>query len=86
VILKLCRGQFHCVELDGCKVSVRFDSGRIQSFTGRQSSDFDNRVLFITPYDRFVTQLRKAKKLQIEADFFQEGSRVLEFDVAGFDF
>lgn len=31
----------------------------------------------------FVKELRKASKLRIEAMFFREGSRVLEFDVAG---
>ena len=33
--------------------------------------------------ESFIDELRKAKRLKIEADFFQEGPRVFEFDVRG---
>lgn len=83
VYLWIEHGQFHCSGIDGCTVSVRFDDGPIQTFTGRDASDGDSRVLFIKPYQRFITGLRKAKNLRIEAEFFREGVRVVEFDVAG---
>lgn len=36
-------------------------------------------------YDRFVGALRKAKRVRIEAQFFQRPPVVLDFDVEGFD-
>ena len=42
-------------------------------------------VLFISQYDRFVSQMRKSKLIKIEAQFFQEGLRVLEFNVECFE-
>jgi len=37
--------------------------------------------------ERLLVQrfLKKAKSLKIEAEFYQNGSKVIEFDVSGFD-
>jgi hypothetical protein len=78
-------GQFSCPSYDGCKVSVRFDDGALQSFRGSPSTDWNPKVLFLNPYDRFLSQLRKAKHVRIEAPFFQEGEQVMEFEVTGLD-
>ena len=39
--------------------------------------------MFIEGDDWFVRQLRKAKSVSIEAEFFQEGGQVFHFDAAG---
>ena len=85
VIVSLARGQFLCAAYGGCRISVRFDEGPEQTFTGHGASDGDPKYLFISPYDKFVGQMRKAKKIRIEAEFFQEATRVMQFDVADFD-
>lgn len=82
VILSIERGQFLC-GIDNCIVSVRFDQGKPQTYSVLEPADNSTTSLFIQNYDRFVTNLRKAKKVYIEARFYQEGDRVFEFDTTG---
>jgi len=83
VILSIQKGQFLCNGYDGCNVSVRFDNGKPQTYRASEPSDHSTTVLFLNNYDRFLSKARKAKKAYIEAQFFQEGARVFEFDIAG---
>ena len=41
--------------------------------------------VFIHDEEKFISQLRNANHVKIEADFYQEGRRVFEFDVGGLD-
>lgn len=82
VILSIERGQFLC-GIDNCVVSVRFDQGKAQTYSVLEPADNSTTSLFIQSYDRFVTNLRKAEKVYIEAQFYQEGHRVFEFDTTG---
>jgi hypothetical protein len=81
VIVSLQRGQFLC-GIDECPVWVRFDQGKMENFSAIQPPDQSN-ALIIQDYDRFITELRKAKKVAIGAQFYQEGNPFFEFDVAG---
>lgn len=85
VLFWLDRGQFGC-GIDGCTLGVRFDDGKVQNFTANEPADNSTNLLFISNYERFVGQLRKAKRVQIEAQFFQQGTHVFEFDVSGLKF
>jgi hypothetical protein len=82
VILSVERGQFLC-GLDGCSVAIRFDEGKPQTYNAAEPADHSTTYLFISNYDRFLAGLRKAKKVYIEAQFYQEASRIFEFDVGG---
>ncbi len=82
VILSIERGQFLC-RIDTCNVTVRFDQGTPQTYTALGPADHSTTVLFIRTYDRFLANLRKSRQVYIEAQFYQEGLRVFEFDVAG---
>jgi hypothetical protein len=42
-------------------------------------------LVFIHDEEKFISQLRNANQVKIEADFYQEGRRVFEFDVGGLD-
>jgi len=84
VMLGLDRGQFIC-GYDGCNVSVKFDSGKIQTFHATPPADHDTKVLFIESHDRLVSAMKKAKTVAIEASFYKQGTRVFEFDVSGLD-
>lgn len=81
VILEIERGQFLCHR--DCSVLVRLDEGKAQAFSVSKPEDHSTTALFIMNYNRFVASLRKAKHLYIEATFFQQGTRVTEFDVSG---
>jgi hypothetical protein len=81
VILTIAPGQFVCV-LE-CSVHVKFDAGKVETFGASGPSDGSAKAVFIDSYDRFVGKLKKAKKVMVEADFYQEGATQFEFDVAG---
>jgi hypothetical protein len=84
VMVCIERGQFLC-GIDQCIVNVRFDGGPIQRFSASEPSDHSTTTLFLRNEGRFVSQLRRAKVVRIEATFYQEGSQALEFNVEGFD-
>jgi len=83
VIIGIERGQFIC-HVQGCAVNVRFDQGPIQRFSAVGPSDYSTTLLFIQDVGGFVQQMRKAKVVHIEAEFYQNGSKAFEFPVAGF--
>lgn len=81
VLLGVSRGQFTPPNY-GQSLPVKFDDGAIQQFPFSVSADTPNWI-WIGETRRFLGQLRKAKKLKIEAYFWGQGVRVLEFDVHG---
>jgi predicted nucleic acid-binding Zn ribbon protein len=80
VVLSIEKGQFLC-GIDDCVVAVRFDDGKAQNYTAVAPSDHSTTSLFIRGYDRFVPAAKKAKRVSIEAQFYQQGTRVFEFDI-----
>jgi hypothetical protein len=82
VILSIEKGQFLC-GIQSCKVSVRFDNGKVQNYSANEPADHRSTILFLRGYDRFLASARQAKKVYIEAMFYQEGTRVFEFDISG---
>lgn len=40
----------------------------------------------VLDYDRFLAKMRKAKRVRITLDVYQNGRPVFDFDVSGFDF
>jgi hypothetical protein len=84
-MLHISRGQFLC-RTDSCSLMVRFDDKPAARFSAAEPADNSSTLLFIRDYSRFLRETRAAKVVRIEALFFQNGSRVFEFDVAGLDF
>ena len=82
VMLKVERGQF-VSSGTGNFVTVRFDDGELWKFGISEPVEGTTGLLFIHDNEQFISQLRKANSLKIEADFYQEGPRVFEFDVRG---
>jgi hypothetical protein len=86
VMVRVERGQFVSSYTKNF-VTVRFDDGELWKFDIGEPEDGATGLLFMRPVDAesFIDELRKAKRLRIEADFFREGPRVFEFDVRGLD-
>lgn len=82
VIVRIERGQFMC-SLD-CAVTVRFDDGKPQRWGAVGPADHSTEVIFLGSESRFLSQLKRARVVRIQASFFQEGSHVLTFPVARF--
>ena len=81
VILMIAPGQFVCMM--ECSVHVKFDAGKVETFGASGPADGSAKAVFIDSYDRFLGKLKKARKMTVEADFYQEGAPQFEFDVAG---
>jgi hypothetical protein len=84
VIVRIEKGQFLCTSYEGCTVNVRFDEGPISHFSASPPSDNSTTSLFIGSEGTFISKLKKATVVRIEATFYQEGNQTLEFDVEGF--
>lgn len=78
-------GQFICSEYSGDTVAVKFDDGPIQTYRCAEPAAGGTGLLFINGEKRFVENLRKAKKVIIEAPFYDNGRQQMTFDVAGLD-
>lgn len=80
IILMLTEGQFQC-RFDGCNVHIKFDDGPIQTFSVNESDSGTGRALFIVNQSRFLSQLRHAHRLTVEAQFFDRGAEQFSFNV-----
>lgn len=82
VILSIDKGQFVC-RVEGCSVMVRFDDGHATRYSANQPSDYSSTALFISPSSKFIASAKKAKRVVIEASFYQEGNRTIVFQIEG---
>jgi hypothetical protein len=83
IYLQIERGQF-LIGFDGKNFSIRFDEKPVMKFWAVGPDDNSTTIAFMKSYDRFVRELKTAKTVRIEAPFYQEGTRVFEFDVSAF--
>lgn len=79
-------GQFLCNSYSGGHVSVKFDGGPIERYSCSEPSDSSTGVIFVNSEQKFVTKLKAAKRVIIEAEFFQAGAHQMIFNVGGLDF
>ena len=84
VMLRVERGQFVSSHTRNF-VTLGFDDGELWKFDIGEPAESTTGLLFIHDNETFISQLREAKSLKIEADFYQEGPRVFEFEVDGID-
>lgn len=85
VMFSIEKGQILCHSYGDCSVRVRFDDGPSQTLTGTEPADNSSETVFIPGFQRFSSQLAKAKVLRIEVNVFHQGTLTASFDVAGFD-
>lgn len=79
-IFRVDKGQIMCRSYDdGCALQIKFDSGNPIRFSGLEAADHDPRVVFIRDAKRFVAAAGKAKRILLQANFFHNGSPIIEF-------
>lgn len=81
-LLEVNRGQLLCGPGE-CDVTVRFDDGPLLSYTAHPPEDMSSNYLWLVPDSEFVDQMGKAKRLRVSLMFFQNGSLVFDFRIAG---
>nr|DAN76898.1 MAG TPA: type VI secretion protein [Caudoviricetes sp.] len=83
VIVSVDNGQFNC-GFNGCKISIKMDSGHIKSYSMAMSDDGSHDVLFMNDNVKsFIQGLKIADTVMIEAPFYDFGNAQYEFKVAG---
>jgi hypothetical protein len=83
IMVRISKGQFVCHQFTGGHISVKFDDGPIQKFGCTDAADGSSNVIFLEGAKRFLAELKRSKRAVIEAEFFREGVRQMEFNTAG---
>lgn len=84
ILFSIERGQLLCSSYGDCPVRLRFDETAARTLKGNDPSDHSSETIFIPGYKDFVSRLSRSRKLLIEANVYQRGAPVWEFDVEGF--
>jgi hypothetical protein len=85
VLFAINRGQLLCPR-DTCIFRYRFDDLPVGEYGASPSDNGNPRVMFLGYYSAdFLENLKKAKRLRVSTDFYQEGPRTFEFAPAGID-
>ena len=79
IMLSINKGQFI-----GESIHVKFDNDKQEEYSLSKTTDGSSDVVFLESSKKFINRLKTAKKLMIQAEFFQEGQNIIEFDVEGF--
>ena len=83
VLIGISKGQFNS-GVDGTTLKVRFDDKKPVTFDCSEPSDGSSDVLFIQSPKKFITMLKAAKKVIIQAEFYDSGLKEMEFDTKDF--
>ncbi|KQN78915.1 hypothetical protein ASE91_13610 [Sphingomonas sp. Leaf62] len=76
-------GQFLCRSYSDDTISVKFDDGPIREWACAEPESGSSEIVFITQGKRFLSQLRKAKEVTIEAPMYEAGRQQMTFRVSG---
>ena len=83
IVLKVSKGQFMSSIMSSEYCRVKFDEGETVNYSFNSASDGSSDIIFFVNSNKFLTKLKTAKKLMIEAPFFNAGRQVINFDVEG---
>lgn len=72
------KGQLMC-GVEGCSERMNINGEQPFRLTGLISADGDPKYVILEPYTRLVSAAKKAKRLEFEAMYFQEGQQILIF-------
>jgi hypothetical protein len=79
----MSKGQF-IYDYEGGSIKVRFGDSKVSIYAISGPSDHSSNIIFIDDASRFISNLKKYKELVIEAEFYNEGLRQIEFNIDGF--
>ncbi|AYL98265.1 hypothetical protein [Mucilaginibacter celer] len=82
-LINISKGQFGA-GIDGSSITIGFDNEQPMAFKASSVSDEGAAVIAIDDADRLIKNLRSARKMTVQADFYDAGEREMNFEVAGF--
>lgn len=80
-MIVVSKGQFVC-GLDGCRYAVKFDD-KLEQISLSRASSGSSDVLFVSNSTQFIKQLRSAKAVIVEVEFYDHGREQFTFAPAG---
>lgn len=86
-IIFYVNGQFNSC-YDSCKITVKFDDDKLETYRMVGSDGGDNSTVFIEnakSIKAFADKLKKSKKLIVEASFYNYGKGQFTFDTQGLE-
>lgn len=83
VVVSIDKGQF-MPSLEGDQsIEVKFDNEKPQSFSYNDAADGSDNVIFLNNAAQFIKKIKDATHVIIEAEFFENGSKQIEFNTNG---
>ena len=82
IFLTVSKGQFHG-GINGGYFRARFDDAPPKKYSFSEPSDGSSDMIFLSPENEIISKMKKSKKLIIEVEFYDNGSKQIEFDVDG---
>lgn len=79
VVVSIGKGQMLCSSYGGCPVKVKFDNAPPVTFSGNGPADHSSTSIFLDNPQRFIAAAKKAKKILVQFNAYQNGAPVLEF-------
>lgn len=83
ILLGVDSGQILCNSFSNSHINVKFDDGPIRRYGCTDASDGTNNMIFVQGAKGFLTNLKKSKKMVVEAAFYQNGMQQMTFETAG---
>jgi hypothetical protein len=80
VMLLINNGQFLTGE--NHPMYVKFDNSAPMTFNSTRTSAVGQNTLLLYPVSKFISYIKKARKMLVRAEFYQNGYQEMEFDVA----
>lgn len=78
--LSVSKGQFLC-HRSSCFVKVKFDNNKPEYWQASPAASGRSDLIYVRGDAKLVQRARTAKKLLVEASFYQYGTEILEFDL-----
>jgi len=79
--LEISKGQF-LIHSSAKMWKLRFDQDETDYYLFNPTSSGNSRIAFVSRAAEFISKVKKHKRLFIEAEFYQEGLRQIEFDIS----
>jgi hypothetical protein len=83
VMLSVSKGQFMTSIMDSESLRLKFDEEAPFNVNYNSSADASTDAIFLRSSSKIISKLKSAKKLMIEAPFFNAGRQIIYFDVEG---
>lgn len=81
IYVKISEGQFN-LNSSSIRWRIRFDEAQPEKHLVIRANDGSSNIVFIN-YDLLINKLRSSKGMILEAEFYQEGLRLIEFNTSG---